>query len=376
MTEIYLIRHTQAEGNRFRMMQGFWDGAVTALGRRQAEALGRRFAAVPLDAVYSSDLSRAVLTAEATARAHGLPVQKREALRELNIGPWEQQFFGNLRYQDPDLVDCFLNDSENWKLEGAETYAQVRERGLAALRQIAADNEGKTIAVVSHGVTIRCILSGITGIPLSDTEHLPIFKNTAVTRLVWEDGRFTVDYLNDDSHLGEAERTNWNTTGSLRHTVFDPAQDRSWYEQCYADAWLAAHGDLNGFSAQGYYHAACRHHEAAPGAVLRMFLEEEPAGLVDLDPEHGCTDGIGWISLLYLKKEFRNQGYGIQLLGRAIHFYHGRRCLRLQVAEENRPALAFYTREGFRAVSGLRGAGGRLLILERPLESHGGTSHA
>ena len=44
MTEIYLIRHTQAEGNRYRMMQGFWDGEVTALGRRQAEALGRRFA--------------------------------------------------------------------------------------------------------------------------------------------------------------------------------------------------------------------------------------------------------------------------------------------------------------------------------------------
>ena len=44
MTEIYLIRHTQAEGNRYRMMQGYWDGEVTALGLRQADALGRRFA--------------------------------------------------------------------------------------------------------------------------------------------------------------------------------------------------------------------------------------------------------------------------------------------------------------------------------------------
>ena len=372
MTEIYLIRHTQAEGNRWRMMQGFWDGEVTALGLRQADALGRRFAHTPLDAVYSSDLTRAVLTAEVAAAGHGIVVQTREALRELNIGPWEQKFFGNLRHENPALVDCFLHDSEHWRLEGAETYAQVRERGLRELRRIAAENEGKTIAVVSHGVTIRCILSGITGIPLSDTERLPICKNTSVTRLLWQDGRFTVDYMNDDSHLGPAEQTSWNTTGVLRDVPFDPARDRALYEQCYADSWMAAHGDLTGFSAPAYYNAACRHRAANPGAVMLLYLDDEPAGLVDLNPEHGKEESIGWISLLYLREAFRNQGYGIQLLARAIAFYRGRRCLRLQVAEENRPALAFYTREGFCPVSGLRGPAGRLLVLEKRLKTPGG----
>ena len=62
MTEIYIIRHTQAEGNRYRMMQGFWDGNVTEKGRLQIEALAERFRDIPVDAVYSSDLSRAVLT--------------------------------------------------------------------------------------------------------------------------------------------------------------------------------------------------------------------------------------------------------------------------------------------------------------------------
>ena len=107
MTEIYLIRHTQAEGNRYRMMQGYWDGEVTSLGLRQADALGRRFAKLPLDAVYSSDLIRAVLTAEAAACGSRIPVQRREARRELNIGPWERQFFGNLSYEEPELIDRF-----------------------------------------------------------------------------------------------------------------------------------------------------------------------------------------------------------------------------------------------------------------------------
>ena len=370
MTEIYLIRHTQAEGNRYRMMQGFWDGEVTDLGRRQARALGRRFAEYPLDAVYSSDLSRAMLTAEAAASGRGLPVQQRQALRELNIGPWEQQFFGNLSYEYPELTECFLHDSENWVLPGAETFPQVRERALRELRQIAAENDGKTVAVVSHGVTIRCILSGITGIPLSDTERLPICKNTAVTKLCWADGKFTIEYLNDDSHLGEAERSNWNTNGALRDAPFDPHQDRSWYESCYADAWQNAHGNLQGFSAATHYHAACRHHAAAAGAVQNIFLQEEPVGLVDLDPKRGAEQGIGWVSLLYLKERFRNQGYGVQLLARAIQFYHERSRLQLQVAECNRQALAFYVREGFLEVSSQQTPGGRLLTMERPLRQH------
>lgn len=59
MTQIYLIRHTQAEGNLYRMMQGHWDGDVTPLGMKEVDALASRFRDIPVDAVYSSDLTRA-----------------------------------------------------------------------------------------------------------------------------------------------------------------------------------------------------------------------------------------------------------------------------------------------------------------------------
>ena len=101
MTEIYLIRHAQAEGNRYHMMQGHWDGGVTALGRRQIEELAERFRTVPLDAVYASDLYRARLTAGAAARWRRLPIRTDPALRELNVGPWEGRFFGDLKWEEP-----------------------------------------------------------------------------------------------------------------------------------------------------------------------------------------------------------------------------------------------------------------------------------
>ena len=369
MTEIYLIRHTQAEGNRYRMMQGFWDGEVTKKGRVQIEALARRFRDVHLDAVYSSDLSRAVMTAEAAARWGNLPIRTREGLREINIGPWERKFFGNLSYESPELTERFLHDAENWRLEGAETFPEVRIRALKELERIAEENEGRTIAVVSHGVAIRCMMSGITGIPLSDDEHLPIFKNTAVTRLLWDGGHFTVAYMNDDSHLSPAEKTSWNTTRDLRDVPFDPAEDRNYYESCYADAWHAAHGSLKGYRAATYFEAARRHHAVNPGAVLRMYRGEEPVGLVDLDPERGEESGVGWISLLYLVENCRAQGYGIQLLARAIFFYKDlqRSCLRLQVAEDNRIACAFYGKEGFQCIGTQKTPAGKLLLMEREL---------
>ena len=369
MTEIYLIRHCQAQGNRYRMMQGFWDGEVTELGKRQIEALAERFSAIPVDAVYSSDLSRAVLTAEAAARSAGLPVRTRTALRELNIGPWEQRFFGNICHEQPELARQFLEDSEHWHLEGAETFGEVRTRALTELRRIAEENSGKTVAVASHGVTIRCIMSGITGIPLSDNVRLPIFRNTAVTKLQWDGEAFRVLYMNDASHLPEDTQSSWSTTADLRDEPLNPDRDREYYEACYADAWIAAHGSLKGFQPEVYFSSAKRHLQLRHGAVMRMLHEEEPVGLVDLDPERGAGEGIGWVSLLYLRESFRNRGYGIQLLARAIFFYKalGRTRLRLMAAEENRAARAFYEREGFRTIGEQRSSTGKLLLMEKTL---------
>ena len=143
MTEIYLIRHTQAEGNRYRIMQGHWDGGVTATGLKQIELLAERFRDLPVDAVYASDLYRARLTAGAVTRWGGQSLQIDKRLREINVGPWETQFFGNVFHDDPERAYRFIRDPENFYLEGAETYAQVRQRAVAALTDIARANLGR-----------------------------------------------------------------------------------------------------------------------------------------------------------------------------------------------------------------------------------------
>lgn len=369
MTEIYLIRHTQAEGNLYHVMQGHWDGGVTDTGLRQIELLAERFKNIRIDALYSSDLYRTRMTATAISRWHDLTIQPEPLLREINVGPWETKFFADVAHDQPEEMRDFVFDAEHWHIDGAETYQQVGDRAYPALERIAAENEGKTIAVVSHGVTIRCLLSRITGYGLNETDKIPICGNTAVNKLRYENGRFTVEYINDCSHLEPLGLKPWGKTPELRAEALAPGENRDYYSACYADAWTAAHGSLEHFSPEPYLRCAAEHHQAHPGAVLKMYYGDEPAGLVDLDTERGAHAGYGWISLLYLKPEFRHMGCGVQLLGRAIFLYTalGRKALRLHVAEENTTAVEFYRKNGFEILSWEDNALGRLLLMERKL---------
>ncbi len=373
MTEIYLIRHAQAEGNRFRIMQGHWDGGVTELGRQQIALLSDRLRDLRFDAVCSSDLYRAMLTASAVYRPRSLPLFTTPALRELNIGPWEQLFFGNLLHEEPELAQRFLTDPASWRLEGAETFAELTDRAYPALEAIARRYEGGRVAVVSHGVTIRCLLARITGIDLRDREKLPMLLNTAVSVLRWEKGAFSLELFNDDSHLDAMPRRSWGSTATLRHRPLDPRTERDYYCACYRDAWLAAHGDLRGFYPEPYWKAAREHLRLDPESVLVLLDGDKPVGLVDLDPRRAANEGCGWLSLLYLKPAFRRRGMGIQLLGRAIMHYRGlgRRALRLTVAEDNAPALAFYRHWGFHVLGSEPGSFGQILLMEKKIGGAG-----
>ena len=365
MTEILLIRHMQAEGNLYRMMQGHWDGNVTTHGWQQIAALAERLRDVQIDAVYSSDLYRARMTAGAVTKYHPLTLGIDKRLREIDVGPWEACFFGNVFHDFPDDAEKFVRRPSQWQVAGAETFMDVQRRAYPALCDIAARHDGGRVAVVSHGVTIRCIMSKITGIPLDDVDTLPIFFNTSVTTLCYDNGVFTVKGENDCTHLAALNSPVWRKLSALRDAPLDPRDEREFYAGCYADAWRAAHGDLAGYDENTYLAAARCHHDADSGAVLKILDREDPVGLVDMDTSRGAADGVGWISLIWLRGDYRGKGYGIQLLARAIKTYTnmGRHELRLHAASTNADAIHFYESCGFERIGEERRANGTLLLM-------------
>ena len=372
MTDLYLIRHAEAEGNLYRRPQGQYDSNITPLGRRQVAALAERFRDVPVDALWASDLIRTQSTASAILKYHPqLTLHTDPALREVDVGCWENRTWGELIQQQPEQHHYFTHDPARWHVPGSESYQAVQQRMERVLLALADAYPGKTVAVVSHAFAIRALACRLTG---TDYDQLPFGDNTAVTHLTAEDGKLTLLTYGDASHLGAlstfAHQGLANDhRGKKADGLFQPMalpREQELYTRCYRQTWLASHGDLAGFSAVIYLRSAAQHAGKDPRCLMKLYYEGAFAGLIELDPDRGEAEGFGWISLIWVEPDHRNRRFGAQLLGHGVVFFRqrGRRALRLHVSQTNSTAIAFYESMGFRSVGSAEGVGGPLYLME------------
>lgn len=311
MTRIYLIRHAEAEGNLYRIAQGQHNSILTDRGWRQVRALERRFSDIHIDKVYSSDLYRTCATASAIYKPRGQTLERRTGLREICVGNWEHRTWGDIAREDPEQLGWFGTEMTKWHVDGAETPWQVQERMVAELRRIAAENDGKTVAVVSHSYAIRLLLGTLQGYTMEQMGQTPHGDNTAVSLLEGTADDLKVVYRDDNSHLQTpeylAQEKVVKRAGLLdKGARFEPLrlpEQTEFLVRCVADAWEES-GHPEEFRTERLLTDAARRH------TLVAYLGEEPIGVVQ-------TDG-GWLSLLCVKQDFRNRSYGIQLVGQAV----------------------------------------------------------
>jgi broad specificity phosphatase PhoE len=160
VTLVYLVRHGATEWNVTRRAQGTADIDLNDLGRTQAEETAQHLARQSIDAVYSSQLRRAVDTATRIADRHGLQVVKDERFQEIDQGDWTGLTTAEIADRWPDLWGPARHYSRR---PGGESPAEVRVRALAGLAEVVRAWTEGTCVIVSHGGTIRTLTAEALG---------------------------------------------------------------------------------------------------------------------------------------------------------------------------------------------------------------------
>jgi probable phosphoglycerate mutase len=199
-TRLILVRHGETVWNLERRMQGHLDSELTASGRAQAAALAMRLKRYAPRAVYSSDLGRALETAQVIAAACCLSVDTDVRLRERALGVLEGLTQPEAEALVPQAWRGFTRGGPDFVIPNGESARQRFDRNLAALGEIAARHPGACVVVVAHGGTLNTAFRACTGMPL-DTPRTFALPNAGINVADYVAGLWRLITWGEVSHL-------------------------------------------------------------------------------------------------------------------------------------------------------------------------------
>jgi broad specificity phosphatase PhoE len=196
-TELLLVRHGQtdytgADGDDPA------DPPLTNAGRAQAMRLAMRLRDVPIDALYTSTMRRALETAAYIAVSHDLPIERSDALREVRFDATFAQAKASNGRLSAELAERFLLKPSWDALPGFEPSRQFRRRVVQEIEAIVARHPGESVLIVAHGGVINAYLSMVLAIQ-RDMFFLPTHTSISSVRVLRD--LYSVRSLNDATHL-------------------------------------------------------------------------------------------------------------------------------------------------------------------------------
>ena len=203
-TNVLLIRHGQSQGNAEGRFGGHTDTPLSPLGRQEAEATAQALASEPFNAIYCSDLPRAIETATPLAKLAGIKLKTAEAFRERSVGVMEGLTFEEAAAQHPEQYAALLHRDFEHVLLGGESYRQTLDRASRKLDEVIEENKGGRIAIFTHTGTICILVLHLMG-ALDAPELKPVWiasRNCGISRFdLRDDGFVRVLAINDTRHL-------------------------------------------------------------------------------------------------------------------------------------------------------------------------------
>ena len=199
-TEFLVVRHGETAWNAEGRIQGQLDSPLNEEGLGQALLLGERLAREPFSQLYSSDLGRAMQTAQPIADRTGRRVVSTPALRERHLGV----------FQGLTGIDCermhfaeyakFKSRDPEHAIPGGESVSQVYQRVRGVFIGLAKRHAGERIVVVTHGGVLDALYRFVTGTRLDKLRDFPIF-NASLNVIRFANDRWSIERWGDIAHL-------------------------------------------------------------------------------------------------------------------------------------------------------------------------------
>ena len=199
-TQLIALRHGETAWNAEQRIQGHLDVPLNDTGRWQAQRLGQALLGAGVQAIYSSDLSRAADTAAPLALATGLPAHADVLLRERHFGEWQGSRYPEIEERWPQATLAWRRREPDFGPPGGETLADFYARSVAVYTALCQRHPGQVVAVFAHGGLLDCLYRAATH------QHLQaprtwLTANARINRVLYGGEGFTLVGWNDDGHL-------------------------------------------------------------------------------------------------------------------------------------------------------------------------------
>ncbi|MBQ9922949.1 MAG: histidine phosphatase family protein [Clostridia bacterium] len=204
MVTFIIVRHGYSMYNKERRFTGQSDIPLDPVGISQAHEAAKYISEnYKIDKVYSSDLSRAADTALPTAQFFGLPVIKRCDLREMDLGTWTGRLLSDVEKENPEAFEAYFKDIDVTSVRGGENHSMLITRATRAIDEIAAENDGKSIAIFTHGGVIRALHCVWQGFDANSINNVPRVPNASITVAVYNEKNADILLQSYTDHLSK-----------------------------------------------------------------------------------------------------------------------------------------------------------------------------
>ena len=178
MSDLYIMRHGQTLFNELKLIQGWCDSPLTALGERQAEAAGRYFSreGISFDHAYSSTSERACDTLEIVTGGK-MRYERLKGLKEWNFGRFEAQ---------SEFLNPPLPYGDFFKYAGGESQSEVAARIVKTVTEIMQRAEHESVLVVTHGGALANFARAFDEYAEDGAHIRPGIKNCSVFHFEWD----------------------------------------------------------------------------------------------------------------------------------------------------------------------------------------------